>query len=252
MYRAVLLLVVVLVLAACGGSTGSTADVSGEWEFTEGTADGVDLLRPAGANATLDIDAGELRGIAFCNSYFSTYRVDGLSFSVDGLGRTEMACEPDDVMTAESAYLMALGAVDSVAADGEGLLLTGDDAELRFTPVAPVPESPLEGTRWVLEPVIEGDTASSTVGEPAVLLLDPDRTAEATTGCATITGTWLIETDALLIDDLMADCAPCPADVERQDAHVTAVIQAGPVLEIAEDRLTLTAPDGRGLVYRAR
>jgi heat shock protein HslJ len=249
-HRAALLLVAVLALAACGGGSGATPDLTGEWEFAGGTAGGGDLPRPEGARATLGIDEQQVRGVAFCNHYFSSYRLEGSSFSVDGLGSTEMACEPA-VMTAESAFLAALGAVDGVAASGDALLLTGDGIELRFTPVAAVPDSPLEGTRWVLESVIEGQAASSTVGEPAVLTLDADRTAEATTGCRTVTGTWLVEAGALVVDDLLADAAPCPPEVGRQDVHVTAVLESGPAVGIREDRLTLTTDDGRGLVYRA-
>ncbi len=37
-----------------------------------------------------------------------------------------------------------------------------------------------------------------------------------------------------------------------QSEHVTAVLDAPPTAVVDGDRLTLTAPDGRGLVYRAR
>jgi heat shock protein HslJ len=244
-----LALAAVLVLAACGGGPGAAPSLAGEWALAGGTAGGADLPLPLGAGATLEVDGQDLRGVAFCNQWFSSYRLDGSSISVDGLGSTEMACE-EDVMTAESAYLAALGAVDTVAASDDALLLTGDGIELRFTPVAPVPGSPLEGTRWVLETVIEGQAASSTV-HTAVLVLDADRTAEATTGCRTITGTWLVEAGALVVDDLITDGSPCPPEVARQDAHVTAVLQSGPTVGIGEDQLTLTTDDGRGLVYRA-
>jgi heat shock protein HslJ len=247
-HRVALLLTAGLALAACGGGPGAP-DVTGEWEFTGGTADGAALPRPPGARATLEL-GDELRGVSFCNHYFSSYRLSGTSFSVDELGGTEMGCEPD-VMTAETAYLSALAAVDTAAADREWLVLTGDGVELRFTPVPPVPDSPLTGTRWVLESVIDGRTASSTVGGPAVLQLHPDRRASASTGCRTITGTWLVEDESLLIDDLLPDGAACPPDVERQDAHVAAVLRSGASVEIQEDRLALTADDGRGLVYRA-
>jgi heat shock protein HslJ len=245
-----MLLAAALLLVACGGGAGTTPDVSGEWQFAGGTAGGADLPRPAGAGATLEFDGEELRGSAFCNHWFSSYRLDGSSFSVDGLGSTEMGCEPD-VMAAESAFLAALGEVDSLAAADDALLLTGDGVELRFTPVAAVPDSPLEGTRWVLETLVDGPTAGSTSGDPAVLTLDADRTAEASTGCRTITGTWLVEDGSLVIDDLLGDGATCPPTVERQDAHVSAVLQSGPTMQVDEDRLTLTAGDGRGLVYRA-
>ncbi len=247
-----LLLAVLFGLAGCGEGAGATAapDVTGTWELAEGTADGEALPQPPGAGATLEFGAEELRGVSFCNHYFSAYRLDGDVLTVDGLGGTDMGCA-HDVMAAESAYLRALGAVATVAREDDALVLTGDGVRLRFTPVAPVPDSPLEGTRWVLETLVLGEVAASTLGEPAVLQLDPDRTAAASTGCRSITGTWLVENGALIIDDLLADGVECPADVQAQDALVAGVLGAGPQVAIAENRLTLTVDDGRGLVYRA-
>jgi hypothetical protein len=89
---------------------------------------------------------------------------------------------------------------DTVARDGADLLLAGDGIRLRFSPVPPVPDRDLAGTRWVPDTLADGD---------------------------------------------------CPADLERQDALVTAVLGAGVRAVVAEDRLTLTGTDGRGLVYRA-
>ncbi len=248
--RASALLVAVLFAAAgCGEGTGPAAgpDVTGQWHLVEGTADGVTL---PSTGATLQLGNGEAGGVSYCNHYFGTYRLEGDSVAFEGLGGTEMGCEPD-VMAAETAYMSALGAVDTAAVEADALLLTGNGVRLRFSPVAPVPASPLEGTHWVLETLVEGEVASSTVGEPAVLLLDEDRTAQASTGCRSITGTWLLEDEALIIDDLLADGAECPADVRTQDELVSGVLGAGPQVEIEENRLTLTVRDGRALVYRA-
>jgi heat shock protein HslJ len=244
-----LLLLVALLAAGCADPAAGSPDVLGDWYLAEGSADGVPLPRPA-PPATLTVGPDELSGTSYCNHYGSTYRLDGSALAVDGLGGTDMGCQPD-VMAAETAYLGALGRADAVARDGGDLLLTGDGVRLRFSPVAPVPDRELAGTRWVLDTLVDGEVASSTVGEPAVLLLGPDSTAEASTGCRSLTGTWLVEGGALIVDDLLVD-GDCPPDGELQDAHVTAVLGAGPAVEIAEDRLTLTADDGRGLVYRAR
>ncbi|UOY01104.1 META domain-containing protein [Blastococcus sp. PRF04-17] len=248
--RSALLLAAVLALAACGGPAAGSPDVAGEWELTEGTADGVAL---PSAGATLRLADGQAGGVSFCNRFSGSYSLDGDAITFEGLGGTEMGCDPD-VMAAESAFLGGLGGVDTVARDGEALLLTGEGVRLRFTPVAAVPASALEGTRWALDTLTEGQdgsaTASSTVGEPAVLLLDPDGTAEASTGCRSITGRWLVEDGALVVDDLLVGGEDCPPDVTAQDQHVVAVLESGPAMEIREDRLTLTAPDGRGLSYR--
>ena len=202
-FRASVLLLTAL-LAGCAERTGggSATDVVGAWFLAEGSADGAPLPQPPGGHATLDVGADTLGGRSFCNHYSSTYRLDGDSLTIDGLGGTEMACEPE-VMAAETAYLSALGRADTVARDGDDLVLTGDGVRLRFSPVPPVPDRSLAGTRWVLETLVEGEVASSTLGEPAVLLLDEDRRASASTGCRSVTGTWLLEDGALVIDDLL-------------------------------------------------
>lgn len=250
MRRLVLLLAGVLALAGCGTESASDApDVTGEWQLASGTAIGADLPVPPGATATLALSGGEANGTAFCNRFFASYDLDGSSFSMGDIGSTMMACEPD-VMAAESAYLEALAGVDTAVLEAGDLLLTGAGIELRFTPVPVVPDSPLEGTRWLLETLVTGDAASSVQGEPS-LELRADGTAGFTTGCRTLTGTWLLDDEALVLDDLLPDGAACPPELAGQDEHVTAVLQAGPAVRAGEDRLTLTGPDGRGLVYRA-
>lgn len=261
MHRVAIALLALGLLAACGsgndssagggntGSGGASPDIQGAWELAEGTADNTDLPRPDGAAATLDVEADQLSGQSFCNRFFAGYRLDGDALTIDLPGVTMMACEPE-VMTAESVFLTALSKVTTAAREGEELLLSGGGVQLRFTPVVPVPDRDLAGTRWVLETVLDGQGASSTVGEPAVLVLDTDRTVEATTGCRTITGTWLIEGDALVVDDLLAT-GECTADVIGQDERVAAVLDGGSGFAIEGDQLTLTGQDGRGLIYRA-
>jgi heat shock protein HslJ len=245
----VVLLAAALLVAGCAERGAGSADVLGEWFLAEGSAGGGPLPQPAGSSATLTVTPEELSGRSFCNSFSSGYRIDGTTLAVDGLGGTDMACEPD-VMAAETAYLGALGRAVTVAHDGADLVLTGDGVRLRFSPVPPVPDSDLAGTRWVLETLVDGEVASSTLGEPAVLLLNLVGRATGSTGCRSVTGTWLLEGGALVIDDLLVD-GDCPPEVAPQDAHVAAVLASGPAAQVAENQLTLTAPDGRGLVYRA-
>lgn len=243
------MLLALLVLAGCGAGPAGAPDVVGEWQLAEGTADGAPLPRPHGAQATLELRDGDLRGRSFCNSVVSGYRLDGDSIEFDGLGGTDMGCDPD-VMAAEQSFLDALGRVTTAARDGDDLVLSGDGVRLRLVPVIPEPDRPLEGTRWVLDTLVDGATASSTVGDPAGLVLDTDGTAEASTGCQLLTARWLLEDGALVLDDLLGS-ATCPPELADQDAHVTAVLGGGPAPVIQGDRLTLTTDDGRGLGYRA-
>ena len=252
MRRYVLLLLGVLALAACGtqaGAGGGTADVDGGWQFTGGTADGAQLPAPPGTQATLELTGEEARGTAFCNSWFATARLDGSALALDGIGRTEMGCAPE-VLAAESAYLAALDGVRTSAVRGNELVLTGGGVELRFSRLVPVPDSPLAGTRWVLDTLVDGETASSVLGGPAVLELRQDGALTASTGCRSVGGSWRSEGDALVLDAAY-DAFGCPPPADRQDVHVLEVFAARPVATIDGDRLTLTADDGRGLLYRA-
>ncbi|NEK86184.1 META domain-containing protein [Blastococcus saxobsidens] len=153
-------------------------------------------------------------------------------------------------MAAEAAFLGALARATTLTREGADLVLGGDGVRLRFTPVPPTPDQALADTRWVLQTLIDGEIASSTTGEPAVLVLRTDGGAEASTGCRAGTGTWLLDAGVLVVDDL-APAGDCPPDLAAQDAHVAAVLGSGPVPAVDGDRLTLSAPDGRGLVYRA-
>lgn len=253
MGRTVLLLAVLL-LAACAktGSGGSPADgVVGEWEFARGTAGGAPLPQPAGARATLSLEGEQASGTSFCNHYFAGYSLDGDAILFDGIGGTEMACEPE-IMTAESAYVTALGAVTRFTRDGEELLLTGGGVELRFSLVPPVPASELVGTDWVLESLIDGETVSSVV-EGSTLRLQEDGTFTATTACSTVSGQW--QASAGRIDVTQVTGGPgrtCPPEASAQDAQERFVLTTGFAASIEEDRLTALADDGRGLVYRAR
>ena len=248
--RAVLCCVVLVVLAGCaergGGSPAS--DVLGEWELTDGTSDGAPLPRPAIGRATLSLENGQLGGVSYCNHYSGTYRLDGPALRIDGLGGTEMGCEPD-VMAAESAYLEALAGVAEAQIDDEELVLTGDGATLRFRRVPPVPTSELAGTDWALDTLVEGETASSVAGG-STLRLEAGGTAGGTTACRTFSGTWTTVGDELTVADLVTDDRACPEEIQRQDEHELAVLGGVMTIEITEDRLTLTGPSGDGLIYR--
>lgn len=74
-----------------------------------GSEDGtVSSLDSQPAEQTLSFDAeGKFNGNAGCNSYFGSFEVAENNLSLGAIGSTKMAC-PEDVMTAETAFLTAL------------------------------------------------------------------------------------------------------------------------------------------------
>lgn len=246
-----IILAVALGTTACGSepAPGSRAgSVAGDWALEMGTAGG-DPLAPAAGAITLSIAGADASGTSGCNSYFGTVEIVGATVRFSGLGGTDMACEPDR-MALERAYLDALGTVQEAATDRDQLVLTGDGVELRFDPVIPVEPSALVGTVWVLEAVVAGGTTSSPLGDRATLELRDDGSLVGSTGCRGIDGRFVIEGGRVLMPDMIMSDDLCPVGTESQDSHVVTVLGDGFTPTIDGDVLTLSDPDGSGLVYR--
>jgi heat shock protein HslJ len=137
---------------------------------------------------------------------------------------TEMACE-EDRMASEAAFLAALPRTTSVARNGDSLVLTGPELELRFALVAPVANANLIGTTWILDSLVSGEVASSTVGEHVTLALNGDGTISASTGCRDITGRYTIaegrsllcQAQGIVITSLPRTC-PAPMALMASEA----------------------------------
>lgn len=245
-----LLLAGCLLAAGCGGSaTGTVPDPTGEWELVQLWRGSTVEPEPVGGRATLEVGDGTVSGTAYCNRYSGTFRLDRDALVVEGLGSTEMGCEPE-LMTAEAAYLEALGGVERLGSSDGYLVLTGPDVELRFRPVTPVPTSELTGTRWVLETLLDGEVASSTTGGAAELELADDGTFTGSTGCRGISGSWSLDGDVVRVTGFTADPTGCAVDVAAQDGQVADVLADAFQVTVSGDSLTVTGGNGLGLVYR--
>ncbi|SEO68487.1 META domain-containing protein [Trujillonella endophytica] len=251
MTRLLALAVLLALAAGCADPTDAAGgpDVHGAWDLVSGDVDGVPLPLPPGAAATLVAEDERLSGTAFCNSWFAGYRLDGEVLTLEPIGATQMACA-EPIMAAEARFLAALSVVDRVARDGDDLVLGGPDVVLRFTRHVPEPDRELVGTRWVLDTLVDRETASSVQGEP-LLQLAADGTAVFGTGCHSTTGSWRRDGDVLTVEPGASTLTGCDPPLEAQVEQVSAVLTAGATVAIDGDRLTLTAPDGRGLGYRA-
>lgn len=244
--------VLLVLLAACGGgaatSPGTTdiaapIDPDGDWELVEGTP------IVAGFPITLAISGGEVSGRAACNSYFGVAAFDGTTATFGEFGATAMGCEPE-VMAAESAFLTALGMVEGFAVTTDDLTLSTPLGDLIFRRVEPVPTADLVGTTWVLETLVEGDAASSVGGDPATLLLSADGTLTGSTGCRTLTGTWIDSGGVIVVPTLAAE-GECPDDLSSQDSLVTTVVGDEFRTVVDGNVLSLTSMGGDALVYRS-
>ena len=245
------------VVAACGADQAGPSDpgasggaVIGDWVLTGGTIDGNDSSVLEDHRITMTIAGSQISGTAACNHYGGELTVDADGLQLGELNQTLMGCE-EPAMTAETAYLAALGRVREITRVGDELVARGDGVELRFAALLPPPTADLVGTVWLLDTVLVGDVAASPMGEPATLELSGDGSFIGSTGCRAFSGEWTEDGDQIVAPSWGLDQTTCPAELMAQDDHVVSVIGDGFIPTIDGDLLTLMDPGGIGLVYRA-
>lgn len=247
---------IALALTIIGGCSASASDpggagpvdVTGDWQMSSGTIDGVAIGLVDDAPITLSVQGTQITGRAACNHYGGeiAFQEGRPRFALGSM--TAMGCA-EPIMAVEAAFSAALPRVIGAARAGDRLTLTGPGVELLFDRLAPVPLAQLVGTDWVLESMVAGDVASSVGGDPATLRLEPDGTFKGSTGCRTFSGRWIEANGGIRNTELAMDQTECPPDLAGQDSHVVSVLE-GYRVTIDGQRLTLTA-GGNGLVYRA-
>jgi heat shock protein HslJ len=241
-------------VAACGGDgTGAGAvDLDGSWRLVSGRDGDGTLPDLENRLVTLVVDGEQVGGVSACNHYGGRVEVDGDTVRISELGGTEMGCEPD-VMDLEQRYLAALGAVESATRTGEELTLSGPDVALEYDLVPAEADAELVGTTWLLESLLDGETASSTVPGGRLELTD-DGTLTAETGCGEIHGSYRVEDEQTVVP--LLDTAPvpgtrCDEQASAQHRHVVGVLSGGFTWQVDGSRLLLTSPEGLGLEFRA-
>jgi heat shock protein HslJ len=228
--------------------SGNAHGLAGAWVLTDGTGPTGPIQVLADYRITLVIEGDEAGGHAACNIYGGTLTVDGDALQISALSMTEMACD-EPAMSAEAAYLAAIGVVDSWERDGDRLVLSGSQAELTFELEPPVPDEQIVGTTWVLESLIQGDAATSVLGE-AFVMLTADGKFTGMTGCRELRGRYVMFGDEIDFAELSAE-GECPADRRAQDAFVIDVLEGRLSATVEGTSLALSDDAGQGLVYRA-
>ncbi|HEX6299466.1 MAG TPA: META domain-containing protein [Acidimicrobiia bacterium] len=250
MWRVALLTGLALTSTACLGSDFADS-VEGSWQMTTGTVDGKEIPLLDSHPISITFQGDQVSGTASCNGYGGTYELDGSTITFSELAMTEMACSPEETMQAEAMFATALPRVDRVSLDGQ-LTLSGDDVEMVFEAIEPVPESGLTNTVWVLDGLIQGESVSSPVsGTRATIEFFSDGSALGDTGCRPFSGEYTISGAEVVMTDLAADGHECGPAVASQDSLFLTVIGDGFRVEIEQNRLTTWIPGDEGLTFIA-
>jgi heat shock protein HslJ len=238
-----------LVLSACLGSDFQDSLEAG-WEMTSGNVGGQPIEPPDSHPITISFAGNVVGGTASCNSYGGEYRTSGSALTFGDLFITEMACQPQEAMDAESLFMQALALVETVELGNGTLTLRGPATELDFAILPPVPKAEMLNTVWVLDGLISGDAVSSVGGERATLEFFTDGSLLGSTGCRSLAGQYQVNDADVEVTGLSAqgECDPALAD---QDSHVVSVLEGGIRVEIEGNRMTLMAAGSEGLTYLA-
>lgn len=247
-------------LAACGSTADSVSsdpppaspsgsDPAGRTYVSTGVA-GHTLV--AGTTVTLTFgDDGNLSAQAGCNTLGTTYTIEDGKLVADNIAGTEMGC--DAPRHAQDEWIATfLSSRPTVTAEGDELVLVQGDTTLtlRDREVAQ-PDKPLEGTTWIVDTIIDGDAASSVPAEPKVYLVFEDGKVEGSDGCNGFGGAADVRGNTVTFGAITTEDKACATNSPARDS-LHELLQ-GEVTFVADgDRLTLTAPGGTGLGFRAQ
>lgn len=257
----VALILIVSLLAACGVSVpGADGEADGAPPELAGTMWQLNSLNGeppiADTEITLQFSETDATGVSGCNQYGGPYTLEGSQLSFGEIASTMMAClEPEGVMDQEQAYLGALQTVESArVANGQLELLDASGSlVLAYTEQQPPADAALEGTNWVLETFIDGEMASSTVAGTTLTASFEGGSITGEAGCNGYGGSYEVDGSSLTTEEIVSTMMLCeePEGLMDQEANFLDILNNAESYEIEGNSLTITASDGRGLVFRA-
>ena len=242
------------VLAACssGGAASSPppspieATIDGR-TFLSTRVDAATLV--PGTRISLTFANGNLSASGGCNSMGGAYAIAGGRLSVAQMTTTDMGCDQPRMQQDQWLASLLSGATITLAGD----TLTLEKAPVRLTLVdkkVATPNKPLIGTRWVLEGIVNGGTASSVPAGVTASMHITGSQIEVDAGCNTGGGPVQVSATTLTIGPLMLTKRPCAAGPASVESAVTGVLAGTVSYAIDADVLTLTA-GATGLTFRA-
>lgn len=255
-------MLLVLVLAGCGGKTDAAGDGGGDVDDLDGRTFLSTSVTPndlvPGSQIRLWFDDGSLTAQAGCNSMGARVRVDGGRLVVtEPMFMTEMAC--DEPLMAQDEWLAAvLGSGPELTSDGDTLTLRAADGtviELADRRVAD-PDRQLTGTTWRLDAIIRGAGGDGTVssvpgGVTSTLLITDDGQVGVNTGCNSGAGRVEVSDEVLRFGQIGLTLMGCTGDPMRVERAVLDVVNGDDVAYTIEAGTLTLLRGNHGLIYRA-
>jgi heat shock protein HslJ len=257
------LLLLAVLTAGCGRGTvsqnGTGAGDSEPWGraflSTSVTENGQPRPLVEGTRISLRFsDSHEIGAQAGCNSMGGPASIEAGRLVVGDLATTEMGCDPP--RHAQDEWLARfLTSRPSADLSAETLTLENDTTRIVLTDrqVAD-PDRSLQGTKWVVDTIVEGESASSVPAgaEAHVVFGDADRFS-GNAGCNGMGGNAAVHdgTRTITFSEVITTKMACEDDRMRLERAVLATLEGDVAYRIEADVLRLDGPDGHGLRLRA-
>jgi heat shock protein HslJ len=192
-------------------------------------------------------DDGRLLATAGCNTMAGPVSLAGGRIEVTELATTGAGCQAP--LHDQDAWLATfLESRPSWRLDGTSLVVSSSTTELvlQDKEVAE-PDLPLQATRWTVDTLVDGQTASSIpAGAEASLVFEPD-TVVVSAGCNSGSAGYQLSASTIRFDAVATTRKACEPDRMALENAVLAVLNGEVTFEINSDRLTLTHPSGKAL-----
>jgi len=193
---------------------------------------------------TLEFRAdGELGGNSGCNTFGSTYTLDGSAIRFSEIVSTRMACLDDASAAQEQAYLEALTSAASISLRGDELVMTyGPDQVLVFVRIAS-----LAGTAWQL---LSLDGQEVPAQDPITLVFAQDGQVSGSGGCNPYGGSYTTEGSALMFGEIVTTQVAClDTGVMEREGQFYAALNAAVSYELREGQLVIMYGDSQELIF---
>jgi heat shock protein HslJ len=244
-----------MLLSACGNESaaGGSSPEGKSFLSVSVTEDGKPKQLAPETRIRLEfVDGGRLSAHAGCNSMAGKVVTRDGKLAMDELETTEMGCDP--ARHAQDDWLAKLLQDDPTwKLSGDKLTVSKGSTEIVLQDRETAqPDKPLDGTKWSLESVISGQTASHLVGsEQAHLTIGGERVT-GSTGCNGFQGMVARSGNKLTFGELGITLKACTGEKGKLEQTVLRTLKGELTYTIEADQLRLRDAKGNGLDFTAR
>ena len=251
------LLALVLAVAGCGGRgtpAGGDSPLRGRTFLSTAVTEGGKPYQLAEKSRVrlLFTDDGRLIADAGCNSMQGPVNLGGNRIEVSDLAMTGIG-GPAGLQEQDTWLGRFLSAKPTWKLDGSTLVVTSSTTEVTLADrKVAEPDLPLQGTRWTVDTIVDGEVASSTPATArASLVFDKDSVA-VSAGCNSGSGSYQLSGNTIRIGDIATTRKACEPEIMSLESAVLAALKGDVSYEIDSDRLILKQANGKGLQLRGQ